>query len=156
MFKGILFNKKDIHFYVMLLSAPLLLTLYRYHAYTKYFYQYFSALADNPQADIYARYWQFIIFFLLMFVSPVVYVKFVMKKPLSGFGLRLGDIKYGSKWLITIPLVVVPLMFLSSQMPDIRAEYPLAKADTPSKYMNLAYLIFLCKYIKVFIKVQLK
>ncbi len=139
MFKGILFNKKDIHFYVMLLSAPLLLTLYRYHAYPEYFYQYFSALADNPQADIYARYWQFIIYFLLMFVLPVVYVKFVMKKPLSGFGLRLGDIKYGSKWLITIPLVVVPLMFLSSQMPDIRAEYPLAKSLMTDQQHLLGY-----------------
>ncbi len=33
MFKGITFEKRDIHVYVILLSAPVLLTLYRYHGY---------------------------------------------------------------------------------------------------------------------------
>ncbi len=139
MFKGIIFNKKDIHFYVMLLSAPVLLTLYRYHGYPEYFSGYFPALADDPQAGIYARYWQFIIFFLLMFVLPVIYVKFVMKKPLSVFGFGLGDVKYGSKWLITIPVVVAPLIFLSSKMPDVRLEYPLAKILLTDRQHLLVY-----------------
>ena len=127
-FGNIDFNKKDIHCYVMLLSAPVLLTLYRYHGYPEYFYSYFPRFADNPNGDIYARIWQFSVFFFLMFALPVLYIKFVMKRSLKDFGWGFGDIKWGSKWLITIPFVVVPLIYISSKMPDVRAEYPLAKS----------------------------
>jgi hypothetical protein len=127
MFKGITFRKEDIHYYVMLLSAPVLLTIYRYHGYPHCFFGYFPRMRAVPGGDVIAAYWQFSIFFLLMFVLPVVYVKFVMRKPLGNFGWGLGDVKYGVKWLLTIPLLVVPLMFVASKMPGLRVEYPLAK-----------------------------
>lgn len=140
------FTKQDIHYYVMLLSAPVLLTLYRYHGYPEYFYTYFPQFTGQPDGDLYARAWQFIVFFVLMFVVPVLYIKLVMKRPLSDFGFDLGDIKWGSKWLITIPLLVVPLIYISSKMPDIRAEYPLAKSllsDQSHLYIyELGYIIF--------------
>ena len=140
------FTKQDIHYYVMLLSAPVLLTLYRYHGYPEYFYTYFPQFTGQPDGDLYARAWQFIVFFVLMFVVPVLYIKLVMKRPLSDFGFDLGDIKWGSKWLITIPLLVVPLIYISSKMPDIRAEYPLAKSllsDQSHLFIyELGYIIF--------------
>ncbi len=127
-FGKIEYNKKDVHYYVMLLSAPVLLTLYRYHGYPEYFYQYFPQFTNITNGDIYARIWQFAVFFVLMFVIPVAYIKWIMKASLKDFGWGLGDVKWGSKWLITIPLLVVPLIFLSSKMPDVRMEYPLAKS----------------------------
>ncbi len=139
MFKGIVFNKKDIHFYVMLLSAPILLTLYRYHGYPEYFFEYFPSMRNDPQAEIYSRYWQFILFFVLMFIFPALYVKLVMKKPLRDFGVRTGDLKYGSRWLISIPLIVVPLIYISSKMPDVRLEYPLAKVLLTDRQHLLVY-----------------
>ena len=146
MFKDINFNKKDIHFYVMLLSAPVLLTLYRYHGYPEYFYDYFPGQTNNPQADIYARYWQFLVFFVLMFVMPVIYIKFVMKRPLSDFGFGKGDLKYGAKWLLIIPFVVAPLIYISSKMPDVRMEYPLAKIFLNDRqglwFYELMYVVF--------------
>jgi len=145
-FGNIEFKKEDIHYYVMLLSAPVLLTLYRYHGYPQYFYEYFPQYANSPEGELYARYWQFGVFFILMFVLPALYVKLVMKKPLSDFGLGLGDVKWGSKWLITIPLLVVPLIYISSKMPDVRTEYPLAKillTDQSHLFVyELVYIIF--------------
>jgi membrane protease YdiL (CAAX protease family) len=137
MFKDIDFNKKDIHYYVMLLSAPVLLTIYRYHGYPEYFYNYFPKYLNMPNGDLYARFWQFLIFFVLMFLIPSVYVKFIMKRPLSDFGISWGDVKWGVKWLIAIPLVIVPVIFLSSKMPEIRDEYPLAK----SLIVNRSYIL---------------
>jgi membrane protease YdiL (CAAX protease family) len=137
MFKDIDFNKKDIHYYVMLLSAPVLLTIYRYHGYPEYFYNYFPKYLNMPNGDLYARFWQFVIFFVLMFLIPSVYVKFIMKRPLSDFGISWGDVKWGVKWLIAIPLVIVPVIFLSSKMPEIRDEYPLAK----SLIVNRSYIL---------------
>ena len=146
MIKTLDFSKKDIHYYVMLLSAPVLLTLYRYHGYPEYFYSYFPQFVNQPDGDLYARGWQFIVFFVLMFVVPVLYVKLVMKRPLSDFGFGLGDIKWGSKWLIAIPLLVVPLIYISSNMPDVQSEYPLAKSllsDQSNLFVyELGYIVF--------------
>jgi membrane protease YdiL (CAAX protease family) len=63
-----------------------------------------------------------------MFVIPAITVKLWFKKPLSDFGFGLGNYKEGLKWLITIPLLVAPLIFISSKMPDVRLEYPMAKS----------------------------
>lgn len=128
MFKGISFEKRDIHVYVLLLSAPVLLTLYRYHGYPDAFYSYFPDFKELSGGDLIARYWQFLVFFALMFILPAIYVKVGMKKSLYDFGWGLGDIKYGAKWLISIPLLVVPMIFIASKMPDLRIEYPLAKS----------------------------
>ncbi len=140
------FKRQDIHYYVMLLSAPVLLTLYRYHGYPEYFYARFPQFAGQPDGDLYARAWQFIVFFVLMFVVPVLYIKLVMKRPLSDFGFDLGDIRWGSKWLIAIPLLVVPLIYFSSKMPDVQSEYPLAKSLLSHQnnlwLYELGYIVF--------------
>ncbi len=146
MLKTVDFQKSDVHYYVMLLSAPVLLTLYRYHGYPEYFFSCFPQFVNRPDGDLYARAWQFVVFFVLMFVVPVLYVKLVMKRPLSDFGFGPGDIKWGSKWMITIPLLVVPLIYISSKMPDVRSEYPLAKSllSDQSHLMlyELGYIVF--------------
>ena len=140
------FTKQDMHYYAMLLSAPVLLTLYRYHGYPEYFYSYFPQFINQPDGDLYARGWQFIVFFVLMFVVPVLYIKLVMKRPLSDFGFDLGDIRWGAKWLIAIPVLVIPLIYISSKMPDVRAEYPLAKSLLSDQshllVYELGYIIF--------------
>ena len=146
MLKAFDYSKNDIHYYVMLLSAPVLLTLYRYHGYPEYFYSYFPQFLNQPEGDLYARAWQFIIFFVLMFIVPVLYIKLIMKRPLSDFGFGLGDIKWGSKWLITIPFLIVPIIYFVSKMPDLRMEYPLAKSlltDQSHLFVyELGYIIF--------------
>jgi membrane protease YdiL (CAAX protease family) len=144
--RKIIFEKKDLPVYILLLSAPLLLTLYRYHGYPQYFYSYFPRFRTLVDGDIIARYWQFGVFFLLMFVLPALYVKFGMKKSLYDFGWGFGDVKYGLKWLIAIPLVVAPLIYIEAQMPDVRSEYPLAKSLLTNQQhlliYELAYVLF--------------
>ncbi len=128
MFKGITFEKKDIHTYILLLSAPLLLTLYRYHGYPQFFYSYFPSYKTMAGGDRMAIFWEWGVFFVLMFILPLLYVKFGMKKRLIDFGLGLGDLKYGLKWLITIPIIVLPIIYFASKMPGMRVEYPMAKS----------------------------
>ena len=82
---------------MLLLSAPVLLTLYRYHGYPGAFFSYFPELKQVSGSDLIARYWQFVVFFVLMFILPATYVKVGMKKSLYNFGWGLGDLKYGAK-----------------------------------------------------------
>jgi len=122
------FNKKDIKTYILLLSAPLLLTLYRYHGYAEYFGKYFPDMKANPLYDLYAHFWQFFVFFFLLFIIPLLLIKFVFRENLKNYGFTIGDIKTGSILvIITALLIIIPVVWLGSALPDVRREYPLAK-----------------------------
>lgn len=140
-------KKEQWTVYFLLLSAPLLLTIYRYHGYAEHFQQYFPAFKNHPLAELYAHYWQFGIFFLLMFIVPILIITFAFKKPWHDFGWQWGDWRYGLKTLlITIPLLVVPLMYVASHLPDVHSEYPLLKLLLTRHdliiYYQIAYVVF--------------
>ncbi len=137
------FDRNDIHTYIILLSAPVLLTIYRYHAYPGYFMpdiDFVSAADQNLSIN------QFLRFFGLFFVLPALYIKFVMHKSLKDFGLGLGDVKTGLKILsVLIPVVVIAIYF-AAKMPDVQSEYPLAKSLLTDRsklaFYELAYVVF--------------
>jgi membrane protease YdiL (CAAX protease family) len=122
------FEKKDYKTYLILLSAPLLLTLYRYHGYSEYFGQYFPDLRINPLFDLYAHFWQFFIFSLLMLAIPIVVIKYIFKESLSAYALGAGDFKKGALLALTLTVtVIIPVSYSGAAMADVRLEYPLAK-----------------------------
>lgn len=128
LFKSIDYDKRKIDTYIILLSSPLLLTLYWYHGRGGGLAKYFPGLLGNPLYDYYRTLWQFGVFFTLMFVLPVLFIKWRLKRPLKDFGFALGDRTYGARVTIfMMPVVVIPIAFIASRMPDIRVEYPLAK-----------------------------
>lgn len=125
---GFKIKKDDVNPLILLLSAPILLTLYYYHGFAPRFSQYFPVLKENPFIGLYNTLWQFGIFFILMFLIPLMLIKFRFKTPLHNFGFSLGDKKFGFRFiLVVIPLIVMPLIYIASRFPEIRAEYPLAK-----------------------------
>lgn len=137
------FTKKDIHFYIILLSAPVLLTIYRYHGYpgTTNLNIDFGIPSDQVHTIF-----QFLFFFFLTFVIPTLYVLLVMKKNLFDFGFGKGDLKNGLKLLLLVPVLIIPAIFFAAKMPDIRIEYPLAKSlltDQTNLFVyEAAYVIF--------------
>ena len=137
------YNKKDIHYNIILLSAPVLLTIYRYHGYPGTFDPFINF--DFPEDQV-IRINQFIIFFILTFIIPALYIKLAMKQKLTDFGLGAGDIKTGLVSLILIPLIVLPSIYFGAKMPELQTEYPLAKSllhdQSTLLVYELAYLIF--------------
>jgi membrane protease YdiL (CAAX protease family) len=141
--KNIYFERKDIHYYVILLSAPLLLSIYRYNAYPGTFEIKWDFGIPSDQAHIIVH---FFLFFLMFFLIPVLYGVFAMKKDLRFFGLGAGDFRSGLKYLLLIPLVILPVMYFAAKMPDIRGEYPLARSLISDQsnliVYELAYFLF--------------
>lgn len=141
--KKIDFDRRDIHTYILLLSAPVLLTVYRYHAYPGFFTPDFDfGLPEDQNLHIN----QFIRFFGLFFLLPAVYIKFALHRKLKDFGLGFGDIKAGLKSLMILVPVIVVAIYFASAMPDVRSEYPLAKSLLHDKshllFYEAAYVIF--------------
>lgn len=134
------FDKKDKESYVILVSAPLLLSLYWYFGSADAFGRFFPGLATTPDFEYYSRIYQFISFFLLLFVVPLIYLKFGIRKQLSDYGFGLGDRAYGVRFcLIAVPFLILPLISLAATMPDVRAEYPLAKLLFSRRDLVLSY-----------------
>ncbi len=140
------FKKEDIHYYVILLSAPILLSIYRYHGYPGTFNTFFTTGLPNDQN---IRINQFIIFFFLTFIIPALYIILAMKKPLSDFGLRIGNSKWGIKSLLLIPLLIIPVLYFGVRVPELQSEYPLAKSLLKDQSNVLIYelLYFVFYYI---------
>ncbi|MBI5324689.1 MAG: CPBP family intramembrane metalloprotease [Ignavibacteriae bacterium] len=147
LFKAFDFEKKDIDTYVILISAPLLLTLYICFGQAEDFSSIFSSYKGHQLEGYYGHIYQFIFFFIFIFVIPFLYLKIKMKKPLKEFGFGLGNMKFGLIFcLIAIPLLIVPFTYSGSRMPDIQNEYPMARIllerhDLILSY-ELAYIIF--------------
>lgn len=128
LFKAAAFEKKDLDTYIILLSAPVLLTVYRYHGTAGHFGGYFPGMQASPLADLYSVLWQFFAFFILAFLVPVMFIRTRIKRPLVDFGFGLGDRAFGLKVLLfAVPLLVIPLTFVASGMPGVRSEYPLSR-----------------------------
>jgi len=144
---GLKIEKKDMNAFLILLSAPVLLTLYYYHGCAPCFAQYFPAFKENPLIGLFNTFWQFGVFFALVFLIPLLFIKFRLKAPLKDFGLSLGDKKFGlAMVLVAIPFIVAPLIYIGSRFPDLRAEYPLAKILLQRHdlviWYELAYVLF--------------
>jgi len=141
------YRKSDLKIYFLLLSAPLFLSIYRYHGYANYFGKYFPSLKSLPLFDLYAHFWQFAVFFILMFIIPIIVIKFVFKEHLSSYGFKTGDKKTGFVIAVfSIIFLVLPLIYTGSQLPDVRMEYPLAKIMLQRHdlivWYELVYIVF--------------
>lgn len=122
-------DRKEVDTAVILLSAPVLLTLYRYHGSVERFGSSFPVLRAAPLGEVYAVLGQFLSFFVLVLVIPLLFATLRLRRPLSALGFGLGDRSFGFRLLlIGLPLLVLPLAYLASGTPDVQREYPLAKA----------------------------
>lgn len=113
---------------VVLLSAPVLLTIYRYHGEARHFGTYFPGFRADPLFDLYSHIYQFASFFLLAFILPLLYSLFLGRRKPADLGFGAGNVRLGAKWIaFGIPLLAVPILLVASRFPDVRGEYPLAK-----------------------------
>ena len=101
---------------VLLLSAPVLLALWRYHGVVK-----------DRHGPLDGCYVQFIFFFGIVGVLPALYAR-ASGVGLSALGLGAGDARLGAKFLLLIPSMVLPVAYVASSMAEVRAEYPMCQA----------------------------
>ncbi len=135
---------------ILLLSVPVILLVYIYHGMDEAFARYFSHLSNLYYFDIYRYVYQFLTTLVLFFLFPLIIIKLVFKEKLKNYGLSLGDKRYGLRFIIiTIPLIVTPIIFLASHMPQVRAEYPLSKLvqDNASVFLLYEFSYVLLYYV---------
>ncbi|MFQ6081844.1 MAG: CPBP family intramembrane glutamic endopeptidase [Candidatus Aminicenantia bacterium] len=133
---------------LILLSIPVILTVYIYHGMPSSFANFFPSFsASTLFSDFYSHIYQFISVFILLFLFPAFIVKFIFKERLKNYGFSLGDKKYGFKFvLFTIPFVIFPIIWFASNMANIQAEYPMSKSMLTSTGYIAIYEFFYIFY----------
>jgi membrane protease YdiL (CAAX protease family) len=122
------YDSKHINTYVVLLSAPLLLSIYRARGAAAHFGDWFPGFAGHPLEELLAVLYQWSAFFILVGLIPAIYAHMKMKTSIRDLGGGLGDRRFGSIFVaITLPLIILPLAYVSSNVPEVIMEYPLAK-----------------------------
>ena len=118
-------NKKPTF---ILISAPFLLITYKYFGspdspVTNFALGYITFDHEQIVPFLYS----FLASFLLLGVVPSLIVKWAFHEPLFKYGVRLGDIRFGSKAFLILAPVIIILAYASSRMDSFIAEYPLYK-----------------------------
>jgi membrane protease YdiL (CAAX protease family) len=113
-------RKFDLKTAIILLYAPIALTIFRYYGSSSFYNLHFGDSGSaNPQ------YYYFSASLLLLGIIPLAITVFGFRMKLSDLGLALGD----KRLTLLVTLFAIPVMiliaYLSSKNPAFRAEYPL-------------------------------
>jgi membrane protease YdiL (CAAX protease family) len=132
---------------VILLSVPMILITFNYFG-TKTFYlnHLASTFVLFQDSELTSVLYTFLASFILLGWIPALVIKFVFREPLSVYGVRFGDIRWGIKAFLLLAPVIIVLAYLSSRTQPFRFEYPLYKGASSSLCMSavyaFAYLVF--------------
>lgn len=144
--KGILqsigYNRADTYHYLLLLSAPVLLTVYRYFAEAQNFMVYFPGLHSTVQGDVYAYLLEYFSFFLLMLVVPLVisvsFKKAAVLKSLLSLCVSWKNLLWA---FLAVAVLVVPSAYHASSLQSVVAEYPLPRVLLHNQHLMPVYFL---------------
>jgi membrane protease YdiL (CAAX protease family) len=126
-FKGML-RQRDPESSLILLLVPVILTLWVYYGKQADFDALFKGFSGRWNQDLYSTIYEYLTAFLLMFWVPYFVVRMVFKKSLSEYGFRMGNMRYGLRFVaIALPFLVWAA-YVGSSGVGMQEEYPLAKS----------------------------
>ncbi len=144
------YRKKDLFYYLVLLSAPVLLAVYRYFCEAGNFMSYFPRLLSMIHGDVISYLLEYFSFFLLLLVIPFFILKIYGRSKFFSSLLAFSGLKKNFWWaLLTIAVIVLPSAYHASTLPSVLVEYPLPRALLqdqqllPVYFLGLFFLYYL-------------
>jgi membrane protease YdiL (CAAX protease family) len=133
---------------IILLSASLLPTIYRYYGWSTFFDRHFRRVVPaNALAHLYGRLYLFGMGFILLLVVPLLVTVFVLKKKPREFGAQIGDWRAGLTIVgVLFPLIALIMLWPASHDPAFRAEYPLYREAGQSAAVFVMYALCYALY----------
>jgi len=112
----------------ILLVVPIILMLWVYYGKQTAFDELFGQVGGCWGQDVCSAIYEYSAAFLLMFAIPLLIVKVAFKGSLRGFGFRMGDARWGFRFVASALPVSLLAAYVGSLNPAVREEYPLAKS----------------------------
>jgi len=141
---------------IILLSIPVLVFLYIRFGMAPNFDYYFGSLLSDPAAESIVRvFYQNIFIFVLLGLLPILIIRKGFREPLSSYGLKTGDHKFGFT-VVFIALIVVSIgIILAVAVPDPKPPlfkdlYPAIPAVSGNAGLFLLNIVFLVFFYAAF------
>jgi uncharacterized protein len=134
---------------VSVLGGLLLLSLYLYQGHHSFFARRFGHhLLGSPYAQWVAQGWQFGAAWVLLLLSPLLWIRLGLRQRVATHGLALGDWRVGLRLLLLGAVGLALPLYLNGGAADFQAEYPLVKiAASSATLFALWELTYLGYYI---------
>jgi membrane protease YdiL (CAAX protease family) len=133
----------------VLVSVPLLLTIYRYYGSSEFFTHHLMhhihcGNLNNFCGSLYS----FLSSLLLLMIVPAIIVTGVLKTDLKSAGLQWGDYRRGLKTVaILLPIAAVFILYPTSKMGAFRDVYPLFRSAGEGLSLLILYeALYGCYY----------
>lgn len=138
------FQQKDRYYYILFLSAPLLLSVYRYFAEAQNFQNYFPILKTSCNGEVFAYLLEYLSFAILFFLIPLLLaIKYKKSKQLLKM-FNLKGLKKNIVWITaSILFIVIPIAFIVSHNSGVRLEYPLPQSLNQNQQLLPVYFFTL-------------
>lgn len=132
---------------LILLLAPVLLTVFKYYGNKDFFISILAGSSVSIQdPELFAALYVFLSSFLLLGIIPLLVVRWIFKEPLSSYGIQKGDAVFGWKAVFVMAPIMLVATWPSAQMSDFLAEYPLyaGAGSSPGQFVfhAISYLFF--------------
>ena len=110
---------------VIFLSIAILQTISWYFTSRRFFrINIFPSLENHPDVYLIEYLFWFVGDFFTYFVLAILIIKFILREKLRDYGLTFGDSKAGLKYSSIFLIVMFPLVWIASSMPDFTSKYP--------------------------------
>lgn len=141
-------EKSDKKTSLVLLSIPVILTIYLYYGKHPFFEKCFNVFSSAPLFDMHSHMYEYFMAFILLFIIPLVFIKYVFKDNLKNYGLGFGDLKFGLKFTAIAVVILVPFLLAGTFMPNMQSTYPEARSVIGKlKLLLLIELFYMLYYI---------
>lgn len=118
-------RKLDKKTVLIFISMAFLQTISWYYTSRRFFRNnFFEDYQFHPNVYLIEYLYWFIGDFITFFVLPVFIIKFLLKDKVSNYGVKAGDYKTGIKISIIFMLIMIPLVWFASSLPQFTAAYP--------------------------------
>lgn len=139
-----LLRERDREAFLILLGIPLILLFWVYCGKQADFERLFKGFEGRWNRDFYSALFEYATAFLLMFWVSYFIIRLNFKRPISDFGLKPGDVRYGIRFVVFVLPFALWLVWVGSSLVEIQVEYPLAKS---SMRHPLQFLVMECLYL---------
>ena len=135
------YSPDDIYFYILLLSAPLLLTVHRYFGEAKNFTAYFPKL-NNGSGEVYSYLLEYLSFFILVLVIPLLISTAYNKSTSLVSMLGFSGLKKNLLWtILALIVLILPSSYQGSTLLSVQAEYPLPGILLQNQHLLPVYFL---------------
>ena len=111
---------------VILLSAAVLLTVYRYYGRRQFFRGLLSEhLVEFPFRSLIPFFGWYLFASIPLLIIPICLIRWVFREPLRDYGVQVGNARWGLSFVALAYVLMVPILLIVAQWPSFQGKYPL-------------------------------